>query len=106
MEMKASGFLETGTDLKNPDFAAVARAAGVYAVRVEDPSELERAIQDVLRYPGPALLDVVTNSQELSLPPKIEAAQVKGFGIWAARAVMNGRGDELIDVTVSNFFSR
>ena len=106
MEMKAAGYLETGTDLKNPDFAAVARAAGVHAVRVEDPTELERGIEAVLRHPGPALLDVVINPQELSIPPKIEAAQVMGMSLWAAKAVMNGRGDELIDVTVSNFFSR
>ncbi len=106
MEMKASGFLETGTTLQNPDFAAVARAAGVHAIRVEDPTELEDAIREILARPGPALLDVVTNTQELSMPPKIEAAQVKGFGLWAIRAVMNGRGDELIDLTMSNFVSR
>ncbi|MBX4871074.1 ubiquinone-dependent pyruvate dehydrogenase [Rhizobium bangladeshense] len=106
MEMKASGFLETGTDLKNPDFAAVARAAGVHAIRVEDPMELEAAVKDILAHPGPALLDVVTNSEELSMPPKIEAAQVKGFGLWAIKAVMNGRGDQLVDLTISNFLSR
>ncbi|MEK1893127.1 MAG: ubiquinone-dependent pyruvate dehydrogenase [Rhizobium sp.] len=106
MEMKASGFLETGTDLKNPDFAAVAHAAGVHAIRVEDPTELDTAIQEILAHPGPALLDVVTNTQELSMPPRIEAAQVKGFGLWAIRAVMNGRGDQLVDLTVSNFLSR
>jgi pyruvate dehydrogenase (quinone) len=91
MEMKASGFLETGTDLKNPDFAAVARAAGVHAIRVEDPTQLETA---------------VTNTEELSMPPKIEAAQVKGFGLWTIKAVMNGRGDQLLDLAVSNFLSR
>lgn len=106
MEMKAAGYLETGTDLKNPDFAALARAAGVHAVRVEDPAELDRGIEAVLRHPGPALLDVVTNPQELSIPPKIKAAQVMGMSLWAAKAVMNGRGDELLDVTRSNFFSR
>lgn len=106
MEMKASGFLETGTDLKNPDFAAMARATGVHAIRVEDPSELEAAVKDILAHPGPALLDVVTNTEELSMPPKIEAAQVKGFGLWAIKAVMNGRGDQLLDLAVSNFLAR
>lgn len=106
MEMKAAGYIETGTDLENPDFAAIARAAGIHAVRVEDPAELERGIEAVLRHPGPALLDVVTNPQELSIPPKIKAAQVMGMSLWAAKAVMSGRGDELIDVARSNFFSR
>jgi pyruvate dehydrogenase (quinone) len=102
LEMKASGFLETGTKLQNPDFAAMARAIGVHAIRVEDPGELPAAIQDVLAHDGPALLDVVTNTQELAMPPKIELAQVKGFSLWAMRAVMNGRGDELLDVARSN----
>lgn len=106
MEMKAAGYLETGTDLENPDFAAVARAAGIHAMRVEDPSELERGIESILRHPGPALLDVVTNPQELSIPPKIKAAQVMGMSLWALKTVMSGRGDELVDVTKSNFFSR
>jgi pyruvate dehydrogenase (quinone) len=106
MEMKAAGYLETGTDLENPDFAAVARAAGIHAVRVDDPADLERGLEAVLRHPGPALLDVVTNPQELSIPPKIKAAQVMGMSLWAAKTVMSGRGDELIDVAKSNFFSR
>ena len=102
MEMKASGFLETGTALTNPDFAAMARAIGVHAVRVEDPGELEGAIKDVLAHDGPALLDVVTNTQELAMPPAIKLEQAKGFGLWALRAVINGRGDELIDVARTN----
>jgi pyruvate dehydrogenase (quinone) len=106
MEMKASGFLETGTTLKNPNFAEFARSVGVHAIRVEDPSELEDAIKDILAYDGPALLDVVTNTQELSMPPQIKAEQVKGFSLWALRTVMNGRGDELIDLTLSNFLER
>ncbi len=106
LEMKASGFLETGTDLINPDFAAVARAAGIHGIRVEDPSDLDAAIKDVLAHDGPTLLDVVTNKEELSMPPKIKAEQVKGFSLWALRAVMNGRGDQLLDLAVSNFLRR
>lgn len=103
LEMKGAGFLETGTDLVNPDFAAMARGAGVHAIRVEDPGELEAAIREVLAHPGPALLDVVVSSQELALPPTIERAQVKGFGLWALQAVMSGRGDELIDLAKTNW---
>ncbi len=106
LEMKGGGFLEFGTDLDNPDFAAMARAAGIHAIRVEDPGELEAAIRDVLAHPGPALLDVVTNPQELSMPPHIEGAQVKGFGLWALKAVMNGRGDAVIDLAVHGQLAR
>jgi len=102
LEMKASGFLETGTDLENPDFAAVARAMGMHAVRVEDPAQLDAAIAEVLAHPGPALLDVVTNSQELAMPPSITAEQVKGFSLWALRAVLNGDASEVIDLARTN----
>ena len=102
LEMKASGFLETGTDLQNPDFAAMARAVGLHARRVEEPNDLEAAVTDFLAHDGPALLDVVTNKQELVMPTTIAPAQVKGFSLWALHAVMNGRGDELIDLTKTN----
>src|SRR5277367_5669792 len=106
LEMKASGFVEMGTDLQNPDFAAMARAMGIHAVRVEDPGELTNAIRDVLAYDGPAVLDVVTATQELSMPPTITAEQVKGFSLWVLRAVMSGRGDEVIDLAKTNLSSR
>jgi pyruvate dehydrogenase (quinone) len=98
LEMKAGGFLEYGTDLDNPDFAAMARSMNIHGVRVEDPGELEAAVAEVLAHPGPALLDVVTNKHELAAPPVITAAQVKGFGLWGLRAVLNGRGDEIIEL--------
>ncbi|WP_426269458.1 ubiquinone-dependent pyruvate dehydrogenase [Dyella kyungheensis] len=104
LEMKAGGFLETGTSLVNPDFAAMARAVGVHAIRVEDPADLAAAIKDILAHDGPALLDVVTNTQELAVPPNITLEQVKGFGLWALRTVINGRGDELIELAKTNLF--
>jgi pyruvate dehydrogenase (quinone) len=102
LEMKAGGFLEQGTALTNPDFSAMAKAIGVHAIRVEDPGQLESAIEEVLAIKGPALLDVVTNTQELAMPPAIDAEQVKGFGLWALKAIINGRGDELVDVAKTN----
>ncbi|MHC2090020.1 ubiquinone-dependent pyruvate dehydrogenase [Methylobacterium sp. WCS2018Hpa-22] len=102
MEMKAAGYLETGVALENPDFAAMARAVGLHAVRVEDPAELEGAIQDVLAHDGPAVLDVVVNRQELSIPPKIDGQQVKGFSLYVLRAVMSGRGDSVLDLAKTN----
>jgi pyruvate dehydrogenase (quinone) len=102
LEMKATGFLEVGTDLENPDFAALARGAGFHAIRVEDPGELGPAIDEVLAHDGPTLLDVVTARQELVMPPSIEAKEVKGFGMWALRAVLSGRGNELIELARTN----
>ena len=102
LEMKAAGYLETGVTLENPDFAAMANAIGIHARRVEDPGDLEGAIRDVLAHPGPALLDVVTNRQELAMPPKLQAEQVKGFSLYALQAVMNGRGDAILDLAKTN----
>jgi pyruvate dehydrogenase (quinone) len=106
LEMKASGFVEAGVDLQNPDFAAMARAMGIHAIRVEDPGELDHAIRDVLAHDGPAVLDVVTATQELSMPPTIGAEQVKGFSLWVLRAVMSGRGDEVLDLAKTNLLPR
>ena len=103
LEMKAAGFVTWGTGLENPSFADVAKAIGIHAVRVEASSELPGALREVLDHDGPALLDVVVEGQELSIPPKITAAQVKGFALFALRTVMSGRGDELIDLARTNF---
>jgi len=103
LEMKAAGFVTYGTGLDNPSFAAIAEAMGIFARRVERSEDLPDAVREVLAHDGPALLDVVTERQELSMPPAIEAAQVKGFALYAIRTVMSGRGDELIDLARANW---
>ncbi len=102
MEMKAAGYLETGVGLENPDFAAMANAIGIKGRRVEDPGDLDEAAHEILSHDGPALLDVVTARNELSMPPKIQAEQVKGFSLYVLRAIMNGRGDEIVDLAKVN----
>ncbi|MFG1478972.1 ubiquinone-dependent pyruvate dehydrogenase [Xanthobacter sp. V4C-4] len=106
LEMKAAGFVELGTKLDNPDFAAMARAMGIHGIRVEDPGDLPAAVADVLAHDGPAVLDVVTATQELSLPPTIGLQQAKGFSLWLLRAVMSGRGDEVLDLAKQNLLPR
>jgi pyruvate dehydrogenase (quinone) len=106
LEMKAAGFVDFGTDLKNPDFAAMARAMGIHGVRVEDADDLAGAVEDVLSHKGPAVLDVVTASQELSMPPSIKAEEVKGFSLYVLRAIMSGRGDEIVDLLKDNVLPR
>ena len=106
LEMKAAGFVDTNVSLQNPDFAAMARAMGIFARRVEDPGELAGAMKDMLSHAGPALLDVVIARQELSMPPTITPEEVKGFSLWLLRAVMSGRGDEVIDLAKTNLLPR
>jgi pyruvate dehydrogenase (quinone) len=59
-------------------------------------------MERILADPGPAVLDVVTNRHELALPPKVEWAHAKGFSLYLRRAVLNGRGDEVIELTQTN----
>ncbi|MGN6661288.1 MAG: ubiquinone-dependent pyruvate dehydrogenase [Achromobacter mucicolens] len=102
MEMKAEGFLDTGTDLKNPNFAAMAEAVGVRGIRVETSEMLDAALTEALAHPGPALVDVVVSAQELIVPPKIKLEQAKGFGLYMLKAIMNGRGDEVVELARTN----
>jgi len=106
MEMKAAGLVELGTDLDNPNFAAMANAMGILGIRAEDPGELPDAVSKILAHDGPAVLDVVTAKQELSMPPTIGLDQAKGFSLWLLRAVMSGRGDEVIDLAKQNLLKR
>ncbi|MCS5734846.1 ubiquinone-dependent pyruvate dehydrogenase [Herbiconiux daphne] len=106
VEMKAAGFVNFGTGLDNPNFADVANAMGIHGQRVEKPDDLEGAIRAAFAHDGPALIDVVTARQELSIPPAITAAQVKGFTLYALRTVVSGRGDELVDLADTNVFRR
>src|SRR6202041_2162988 len=102
MEMKASGFLDTGCDLKNPNFAMMAEAMGIRGIRVEKPQELKSAIQAALAHNGPALVDVVSARQELAMPPKTTLDQAYHFGMFTMKAVLDGRAKELIDLAKTN----
>jgi pyruvate dehydrogenase (quinone) len=102
IEMKASGLLDTGTDLKNPNFAAMAEAAGIKGIRVERSDQVEAALREAFAHPGPALVDVTTAKQELVMPPKIKAEQAKGFSLFMLKAILNGRGDEIVELARTN----
>ena len=98
MEQKAGGYLPVNTDLDNPDFAAIAQASGLFGIRVADSTGLEDALRRALAHDGPALVQVSTATQELAMPPTVALEQVKGFGLYALKAVINGRGDELVEL--------
>src|SRR5271170_7187284 len=102
MEMKASGFLDTGCDLKNPNFALMAEAMGIRGIRVEKPQELKGAIEAALLHKGPVLLDVVSARQELAMPPKTTLDQAYHFGMYMMKAVLDSRATQLIDLAKVN----
>jgi pyruvate dehydrogenase (quinone) len=102
LEMKASGFLDFATTLHNPDFSKIAEAAGLLGLRAETPEQVEPAIAQALKHDGPALVEVLVSRQELSMPPTITYEQAKNFGLFMLTAVLNGRGDEIIDLAKVN----
>lgn len=102
LEMKAAGFVTYGTELSNPDFSAVARAVGLYGVRVTESDQVEGALREAFAYDGPALVEIVTDRQELSMPPTINLEQMRGFTLYTLRTVLSGRGDEILDLAKTN----
>jgi pyruvate dehydrogenase (quinone) len=104
LEQKSTGFLPFGTEFKNPNFAAMAEAVGVRGIRLEDPGEVETGIAAALSHNGPVLVDAVVNRTELAMPPAVSLEMAKGFTLYMVRAVMSGRGDELIDLARTNLW--
>jgi pyruvate dehydrogenase (quinone) len=104
LEMKAAGFLDFATDLHNPDFAKMADAAGLLGLTAETPEQVRPMLVQAIEHDGPALVEVVVNRQELAMPPSIELNQMMGFSLYMVKAVLNGRGDEIIDLVKTNLF--
>jgi pyruvate dehydrogenase (quinone) len=102
LEMKANGFINFATDLHSPDFTKIGEGAGLLGLRAETPDQVEPAIAQALKHDGPALVEVLVARQELSIPPTIFYEQAKGFSLFMLRAILNGRGDELIDLAKVN----
>jgi pyruvate dehydrogenase (quinone) len=63
----------------------------MHAVRVETGEALDEAVRSALAHPGPVLLDVVTNPDEISLPPKVKLAQAWGFAIAKVTETLESR---------------
>ena len=102
LEMKAGGILDFGTDLDNPSFAKIAEAAGFLGLTAETPDQVKPMISQALEHDGPALVDAIVSRQELSMPPTITLEQAKGFTLFLLKAVLSGRGDEIIDLARVN----
>ncbi|WP_399896061.1 ubiquinone-dependent pyruvate dehydrogenase [Streptomyces sp. BBFR51] len=106
LEMKAAGVVNFATELDNPRLADVAAAVGLWSRRVERPGELEDALKAAFAHDGPAVVEVMTARQELSVPPAITVEQAKGFTLYAIRTILSGRGEELLDLATTNVARR
>ncbi|MFC7791264.1 pyruvate dehydrogenase [Streptomyces cinereoruber] len=102
LEMMVAGLPSYGTTNKNPDFAAIARAAGAHGIRVEKPKQLAGALKEAFKHKGPALVDVVTDPNALSIPPKIKADMVTGFALSASKIVLDGGVGRMLQMARSN----
>jgi pyruvate dehydrogenase (quinone) len=102
LEQKASGFLDFGTGFDDTDFAALAEAVGIKGIRIEDAAGLEQGIADAFAHDGPVVIDAVVERMELAIPPKITAEMAKGFTTYMVKAVLNGRGDEVVELARAN----
>jgi pyruvate dehydrogenase (quinone) len=102
LEMKSAGVLNFGADLRNPDFAKIAEGAGLLGLKAETAEQVEPAIAQALEYDGPALVEVSVAPQELAMPPTITYEEAKGFSLFMLRAILSGRGDEIIDLAKEN----
>ncbi|MGW6979655.1 thiamine pyrophosphate-dependent enzyme [Streptomyces sp. NPDC054932] len=91
LEQEQAGLPEFGTELDNPDFAAVATALGLTGIRVTDPAELHEGVRRAFETPGPVLLDVLTNPEEVAVPGKPTVAQGWGFAVAKAKELLPGR---------------
>jgi pyruvate dehydrogenase (quinone) len=105
LEMKAGGFLDFATGLHNTSFAKIAEGAGCLGLTAETVDQVAPAIARALKHDGPALVEIPIPRQELSMPPTITYEEAKGFSLFMLKAVLNGRGDEIIDLARVNLLS-
>jgi len=104
LEQKSTGFLDFGTEFANPNFAAMAEAVGIRGIRLEDAADVKPGIAAALAHDGPVLVDAVVNRQELAMPPAVTLEMAKGFSLFMVKAVMSGRGNDLVELARSNFW--
>jgi pyruvate dehydrogenase (quinone) len=104
LEQKSTGFLTFGTEFQNPNFAAMAEAIGMRGIRLEDPAEVGEGIAAALAHDGPVLVDAVVNRTELAMPPSITLEMAKGFTLYMVKALISGRGDEIVDLAKTNLW--
>ncbi|MDO5635051.1 MAG: pyruvate dehydrogenase [Micrococcus sp.] len=102
LEMLVEGIPDFETDHEPVDFAAIAAGAGIPSVRITDPKKLTKELGKALKTPGPVLIDIVTDPDALSMPPKITAQQIRGFATASTKVVLAGGVGKMVDMAASN----
>src|SRR5476649_780876 len=104
LEQKSTSFVPIGTELKNPNFAAMAEAVGIRGIRLEKPDDVEPGIAAAFAHNGPVLIDAVVNRMELAMPPAVNLEMAKGFSLYMVKAILNGQADQVIDLAKTNLW--
>ncbi|MDO5712641.1 MAG: thiamine pyrophosphate-dependent enzyme, partial [Micrococcales bacterium] len=102
LEMLVDKLPDFAVDVPDTRYADIAKAMGWHGVRVADPKDLRGAMTDALDHPGPALVEIITDPNALSLPPKITSEQIFGFASAMSKIVMNGGAGEAVSMARSN----
>jgi pyruvate dehydrogenase (quinone) len=102
LEMMVDGLPDYQTGNGSFDYAAIARAVGIHSTRIEQPADVRDGLSEALAHPGPALVDLVTDPNALSIPPHISTAQVKGFALAAGKIVLDGGVGRMLDLARAN----
>ncbi|HET7305651.1 MAG TPA: pyruvate dehydrogenase, partial [Segeticoccus sp.] len=102
LEMLVDGLPDYGVDVPDTNYTAIAEAMGFHAQRVVKPGDIEQAYRDAFRHKGPALVELITDPQALSLPPKVTGEQVFGFATAMSKIVLNKGAGEVVSMARSN----
>src|SRR5918912_1580167 len=100
--MMVDGLPDYQTENGSFDYAAIAKAVGIESIRIEQPEDVRAGLTAALTHRGPALVDLVTDPNALSIPPHITAAQVKGFALAAGKVVLDGGVGKMVELARAN----
>ncbi|HCT3317227.1 TPA: pyruvate dehydrogenase, partial [Corynebacterium striatum] len=101
LEMLVQGLPEHETDHAHVDYAAIAEAAGIKHIRIEDPKKARKQIREAMDFDGPVLVDMVTDPNALSIPPTLTFEQLLGFSKAATRTVFGGGVGQMLQLAQS-----
>jgi pyruvate dehydrogenase (quinone) len=104
IEQKAAGLVPVYTDLKNPNFAEIAKVVGLWRGFVSKAGELEDSVRTWLSQPGPALLHVKVKPMQLVMPPSpfVSPEALVGMAVYSAKAMLHGKGGDVWEMIVEN----
>jgi pyruvate dehydrogenase (quinone) len=103
LEQQEAGLIPYGTDFVNPDFGQVATALGARGIRVEEPGDVRKALQDALAHTdGPVVVDMVVDPNALALPSDTPVKTMKNFTLSLGKQVLHGNLDGVIDTAEDN----